>query len=325
MRSVEERFGAAALVLLGVAFRPGLLLGQDSVVTPEPDPPVAMEWYPETPAKGSLIFVSLRIDPDSVGEFVLRNTFAQLANQPLHFDGALGVMSALGGVPLAAEDSVTLRLTLQRQNGEVELVYRSIPVVAGDYGVDQLTVAPEFGRIPDSITVARIRRDIARAREVSRTSHRTPRLWQESFALPRDARITSGFGRAREFNGELQSRHTGLDLDGLEGDPVKAMNRGVVSVVDEFYYGGNVIYLNHGAGLVSAYMHLSDTIVAEGDTVEAGQLIGSVGQTGRVTGPHLHWMVRYGDVTVDPLSLATLGWLRMPVDTTAAGDQPPGS
>ena len=119
--------------------------------------------------------------------------------------------------------------------------------------------------------------------------------------------MTSGFGRRREFNGTIQSRHMGVDFAGVSGAPVRAANRGVVALVDEFYMGGNVIYLDHGAGLVTAYFHLSRANVEAGDTVARGQVIGRVGATGRVTGPHLHWVARYGAITVDPLSLLDLG------------------
>jgi murein DD-endopeptidase MepM/ murein hydrolase activator NlpD len=87
------------------------------------------------------------------------------------------------------------------------------------------------------------------------------------------------------------------------GDTVAAAARGVVELVDEFELAGNVVYLNHGGGLVTAYFHLSEQLVAEGDTVEAGTPIGRVGATGRVTGPHLHWVVRYGRTSVDGRSL----------------------
>jgi len=141
---------------------------------------------------------------------------------------------------------------------------------------------------------------------VSRASLDTPRLWQGPFTRPRASRVTSEFGRAREFNGELQSRHLGLDLAGTPGAPVRAPNRGVVALVDQTWYGGNVIYLDHGRGLVTAYLHLSAALVSQGDTVSQGQLIGRVGATGRVTGPHLHWIARYGTLTLDPLSLERL-------------------
>ncbi len=102
------------------------------------------------------------------------------------------------------------------------------------------------------------------------------------------------------------SRHLGTDFAGAVGDPVRATNRGVVAMVADFYLAGRVVYLDHGEGLVSAYFHLSSTAVAQGDTVERGQVIGAVGKSGRVTGPHLHWVMRYGAVTVDPVSVLTL-------------------
>jgi murein DD-endopeptidase MepM/ murein hydrolase activator NlpD len=95
----------------------------------------------------------------------------------------------------------------------------------------------------------------------------------------------------------------GTDFAGATGAPVRAVNRGVVRIVDAFYYGGNVVYVDHGSGLTSAYLHLSQQAVAAGDTVARGQVIGRVGATGRVTGPHLHFIVRYGSITVDPMSL----------------------
>jgi murein DD-endopeptidase MepM/ murein hydrolase activator NlpD len=77
----------------------------------------------------------------------------------------------------------------------------------------------------------------------------------------------------------------------------------VVRLVDAFYLGGNVIYVDHGEGLVTAYLHLSRQLVAEGDTVNRGDVIGHVGATGRVTGPHLHFIARYGNITIDAASL----------------------
>jgi len=148
-----------------------------------------------------------------------------------------------------------------------------------------------------------MKREADRATAVAVASHETLRLWTKPFIHPRESRITSGFGRGREFNGTVTSRHMGTDFAGATGDPVRAANRGVVRIVGRFYLGGNVIYVDHGAGLTSAYLHLSRQLVAEGDTVHRGEVIGKVGATGRVTGPHLHLIVRYGRVTVDPLSL----------------------
>src|SRR4029079_10679872 len=159
---------------------------------------------------------------------------------------------------------------------------------------------------PDSALAARLERESARAAEVAERSHATPILWTKPFTLPRPSRITSGFGRGREYNGTITSRHMGTDFAGATGAPVRAINDGVVRIVDSFFLGGNVIYLDHGGGLTSAYLHLSKQNVAVGDTVKRGQIIGRVGATGRVTGPHLHLIVRYGTITVDALSLFAL-------------------
>ncbi|HXI20382.1 MAG TPA: M23 family metallopeptidase, partial [Gemmatimonadales bacterium] len=118
--------------------------------------------------------------------------------------------------------------------------------------------------------------------------------------------ITSPFGTAREFNGTVLSRHLGTDFEGRVGDPVRAANRGRVALVADFYLAGRAVYLIHGDGLVSAYFHLSRALVRPGQIVGRGQLIGEVGRSGRVTGPHLHWVMRYGAVTVDPESVLDL-------------------
>jgi murein DD-endopeptidase MepM/ murein hydrolase activator NlpD len=137
-------------------------------------------------------------------------------------------------------------------------------------------------------------------------SRNHPRLWQGPFRLPRDSRITSAFGAARVFNGEVKSRHLGTDFAGALGTPVLAAGRGVVAMVANFYLAGKAVYIDHGQGLVTAYFHLSRAEVTAGDTVRSGQRIGGVGQSGRVTGPHLHWVARFGTITVDPMSLLDL-------------------
>jgi murein DD-endopeptidase MepM/ murein hydrolase activator NlpD len=178
-----------------------------------------------------------------------------------------------------------------------------VPVAPGGYPSERLTVSPRFSGRPDTALQRRIDEEGRRAAEVARAAHDTRRLWSGAFQRPRPGRITSGYGRARVFNGSVQSRHMGTDFAGAVGAPVRAVNRGIVRIVDDFYYGGNVVYVDHGAGLTTAYLHLSETTVAVGDTVEKGQVIGRVGATGRVTGPHLHLIARYGRHTVDPLTL----------------------
>jgi murein DD-endopeptidase MepM/ murein hydrolase activator NlpD len=159
---------------------------------------------------------------------------------------------------------------------------------------------------PDSAARLRIARDIAQARSVSRAAHQTPIQWAEPFTQPRSTRITSGFGTARIYNGKVTSRHLGTDFSGTIGAPVYAANAGRVALVADFYLAGTVVYLDHGEGLISAYFHLNRARVSTGDTVARGQRIGDVGRSGRVTGPHLHWVMRYGGVTLDPMSVLEL-------------------
>jgi len=171
---------------------------------------------------------------------------------------------------------------------------------------EQLQVAGRFGERPDSALAARIEREAQRALAVGRASHDTPRLWRRAFLRPRESRVTSRFGSGRTFNGQVQAQHTGIDYAGAVGAPVRAANRGVVALVDTFHLAGRAIYIDHGAGVVTGYFHLSAALVAVGDTVSRGQRIGRVGATGRVTGPHLHWMARYGAVTVNPAGLLSV-------------------
>ena len=167
-------------------------------------------------------------------------------------------------------------------------------------------MAPRFGSPLNEEDQARLREDQAKANQVAREAHATPRLWSPTVVAPRDSRVTSGFGTGREFNGQISSRHMGLDLAGAPGDTVRAAADGVVALVDGFLLAGDIVYLNHGGGLLTGYFHLSGQLVEAGDTVAAGTPIGLVGATGRVTGPHLHWVVRYGTTTVDPRSLLAL-------------------
>jgi murein DD-endopeptidase MepM/ murein hydrolase activator NlpD len=257
----------------------------------------AITTEPSIPTKGALFRVRVRGTAAS-------DLTGRVSGEALHFVSDSG-RESLAAVPIEAPDSliVVVRCTL---GDATDSLLTRLAVSGGDYPVEKLRVAPAFGRPPDSATAARIDRESKRAVDVALQAHITPRLWHDPFEHPRDSRITSGFGGGREYNGNITSRHMGTDFAGATGAPVRAANRGVVRIVDAFFYGGNVVYIDHGAGLSSAYLHLSQQLVAAGDTVERGQTIGRVGATGRVTGPHLHFIVRFGSITVDPISLFAL-------------------
>lgn len=277
---------------------------------------LAVRITPAKPVQGSLI--RLRVRPlDSAGVKIddaaaLRLT-GTLAGEPLHFeaDGDSGFV-AFAGVPVEAPASTRVVLTVEGGSSPARTDTIRIAVAPGEFRMEKLTVAPRFGAAPDSALAARMARESRMAQAVSKASHDTPRLWEPPFVRPRPGRITSGFGNGREFNGVVQSRHTGTDFAGAIGAPVRAANRGVVAMVVDFHLAGNAVYIDHGAGLVTGYFHLSRTDVAKGDTVSRGQIIGRVGATGRVTGPHLHWIARYGGVSVNPVSLFTFGEVPAP-------------
>ncbi len=256
---------------------------------------------PASPRRGALFRVRVEGVPEGAA---LGGT---AAGEPLHFAAApgargAGVHEALAAAPIDGDAALVVRVACA-VDGRADSLHASIALAVADYPVERLRVAPRFSAPPDSALAARQRRESALAVEVSRRAHETPRLWTGPFRRPRESRVTSTFGRGREFNGTVTSRHMGTDYAGAVGAPVHAANRGVVRLVESFFLGGNVVYLDHGAGLVTAYLHLSAQDVAVGDTVSRGDVIGRVGATGRVTGPHLHWITRYGGVTVDPASV----------------------
>jgi murein DD-endopeptidase MepM/ murein hydrolase activator NlpD len=128
-------------------------------------------------------------------------------------------------------------------------------------------------------------------------------LWEGPFVAPVPGPSNSAFGRLSVFNGKPGSRHQGADFQANAGTPVIAPNAGVVVLASDLYFSGNTVVVDHGEGLFSLMAHLSRVAVEPGASVGKGDRLGDVGATGRVTGPHLHWAVRLGGVSVDPLSL----------------------
>lgn len=260
----------------------------------------AVTWQPDRPGEGRLFVLRVAASEHTP----LAGVHGTVGPEELHFTRAApGVFESFAAVPVGSGDGVGVSLRFVFESGRETRVNRRVPVTPGAYRHEELSVAPRFASPLDSADQAHLDRDRAMARDAARQAHRTPRIMDSEPMMPRDSRVTSGFGDGRLFNGQLSSRHMGLDLQGFSGDTVYAAAGGVVSVVAPFLLAGNVVYLNHGAGILSGYFHLSEQLVAPGDTVAAGDPVGRVGATGRVTGPHLHWVVRYGETSVDPRSL----------------------
>jgi murein DD-endopeptidase MepM/ murein hydrolase activator NlpD len=132
------------------------------------------------------------------------------------------------------------------------------------------------------------------------------REWSGKFAEPAVAAISDVFGSQRIFNGKTSSPHLGLDFRLPSGTPVEAMNEGTVLLARPLYFEGNFVVLDHGQGLLTLYLHLSEFKVKEGDHIKRGQVIGLSGGTGRATGPHLHVAVRWQGIYLDPAKLMQL-------------------
>jgi murein DD-endopeptidase MepM/ murein hydrolase activator NlpD len=322
-------------VLLSAAFAAAAhAQGEASAVAAPRRAPV-LRIAPSRPDAGALVRITLDASPadrDSIGfaSDSVVGISGWMAGEPLHFLAAGNqVWRALGAVPVDGEDSVAARVVVVRTSGAADTVRTALAIPSlpapSLTSSPRLAVNERFTRPLDAATRARIERENALARDVGRRAHDSPPRWTGVFLKPRASRVTSRFGTGRAFNGAVASRHLGVDFSGAVGSPVRAANRGIVALVDTFFLAGRVIYIDHGAGVVTGYFHLSKPLVAVGDTVARGQTIGLVGATGRVTGPHLHWNARYGTHTVDPLDLIALeeGWYqRAPAPT---GARPEGS
>ncbi len=269
---------------------------------PPPLPPLEITWTPAEPTQGHLFLIRVAAPPDS-GAI---SATGEAGGETLRFHAANSTLESFAPVPINATDSIDAWVRATYPDGRTQTDSLRIPVAAGTYEHERLTVAPRFGSPLNEEDQARLARDREKAAQVARDAHAAPRLWSPAMVMPRPSRVTSEFGTGREFNGQISSRHMGLDLQGFTGDTVVAAADGVVALVDGFLLAGNIVYLNHGGGLVSGYFHLTEQLVEAGDTVTAGTPIGRVGATGRVTGPHLHWVVRYGTTSVDPRSLLAL-------------------
>lgn len=160
---------------------------------------------------------------------------------------------------------------------------------------EQVTPRPEvLKRIRDEAALAR------RARE--RRDARTD--WRAGFIWPLHGRITGVYGSQRILNDQPRAPHWGIDIAAPTGTPVKSPAAGLVTLTHpDMYFSGGTIFIDHGHGLVSAFLHLSEILVENGQRVDQGEVIGRVGATGRATGPHLDWRVNLGDTRVDPMLL----------------------
>jgi murein DD-endopeptidase MepM/ murein hydrolase activator NlpD len=212
---------------------------------------------------------------------------------------------ALAGVDVDAPVGPSeLKLTIHDAHGGVRDLSRTIRIRPAHYPTTSLTVAPQFVQ-PGPEALKQIDADQLLTQKAYASSALKP-LWQGNFRPPVSSPQSERFGTRRIFNGTLASNHKGLDFRAPSGTPVRAGNSGVVVLAQPLYYAGNTVIVDHGMGLFTLYMHLSRISVREGQHVVCGQRLGLSGATGRVTGPHLHWAVRWQGAYLDPAKLLRL-------------------
>jgi murein DD-endopeptidase MepM/ murein hydrolase activator NlpD len=192
-------------------------------------------------------------------------------------------------------------VTIDRPGQPVLTTTRELVVVGKRFPTRRLTVAAKFVD-PPAGEVERIQSEARRLQTLFEAA--TPRLlWQGMIQLPVTAEPSGSFGMRSIFNGQARSPHGGTDFPSPTGAPVAAPAGGSIVLAEELYFTGNTIVIDHGLGLYSLLAHLSRLDVKSGEMVTQGQIVGLVGATGRVTGPHLHWATRLGGARIDPLSL----------------------
>jgi murein DD-endopeptidase MepM/ murein hydrolase activator NlpD len=212
---------------------------------------------------------------------------------------------ALAGVDVEAPVGTSvLKLTIHETKGGSHALNRTIKILPAHYRTSALTVAPQFVQ-PGPDALKQIAADQVLTQKAYASSASMP-LWKGNFHVPVVAPQTERFGTRRIFNGTLASNHKGLDFRAAPGTPVRASNDGTVVLAHSLYYAGNSVFVDHGMGLFTLYMHFSKISVREGQHVVRGQKLGLSGATGRVTGPHLHWAVRWQGAYLDPAKLLRL-------------------
>lgn len=221
------------------------------------------------------------------------------------YDPATKTWYGIAGVSLETRPGIYALELRGTTSKSAEVTFsQPIKVQAAKYPSIAVTVAKRFTE-PSKEQLQRIQQDKAVKHDVF--EHTDPeREWAGKFLRPVDVPVSDVFGTRRTFNGKVQSTHQGLDFAAPTGTPVLAANSGTILLAGPLYFEGNCVVIDHGQGLLTLYLHLSDVRVKQGERIARGQQIGLSGGTGRATGPHLHLAVRWQGVYLNPATLLNL-------------------
>jgi hypothetical protein len=269
--------------------------------------PAASEQQPQSPVRrvpppvaemvGQADF---RLDGPAVQGGLVRGQAPPRATR-LSLDGAPVPLGRDGGFVIGFDRDHGASALLFAMFGNGSSVQQRIAVAPRSWRIEHIGIAQRQPGVPDEAYRRRREAELGRIR-AARSVRSDVQGWRQSFLWPARGRISGRFGSQRIYRGVAAAYHSGVDLAAGAGAPVVAPADGIVVLAGPpaFSLEGNLVIIDHGLGLNSAFLHLASSRVAVGQTVRRGQLVGTVGATGRATGPHLHWSLMWNGARLDP-------------------------
>jgi murein DD-endopeptidase MepM/ murein hydrolase activator NlpD len=287
------------LIILLTLFLPSYAFNE--VTSPIGKTNVSLELRSQKPGEAFLVKVNSTKEVEQIKGTVFENNllfYTKEGNENVHY--------GIGGIRLGTKPGrYPLKINISYKDRSSEEVILFLVVGEKDFGVQHLTVKESYVNLSTS-DLQRFKKEKSELTNIF-LKVTSEKLFTGNFGMPLTKNIpTTRFGIRRLINGEERKPHTGLDLKGPEGTPVHASNRGRVALAKELFFTGNTIIIDHGVGIYSLYAHLSKSVVKKGELVGKGKLVGYIGETGRVTGPHLHWAFKISGTDIDPVSLIDL-------------------
>ncbi len=249
-----------------------------------------IQLNPAQPGPGDIVVITVNgVEGPVDGTF---------GDRKIYFNPSKDSVKAVLGIDLYTEPG-TYNLGIHAAG---KVFSQAVTVIKKTYPVQKLTLPKDMVELsPENEAAEREQKKVAAI-----WPNETNRVWSGDFMNPREGEISGIFGLRRIINNIPKSSHSGVDVAADEGKEVHAPNNGVVALVDNQFFSGNSVFLDHGQGIYTMFFHLSKILVSQGQQVKKGEVIGLVGATGRAKGAHLHWGVRIQGARVDPQELIKL-------------------
>ncbi len=278
------------LIIFGILILPGV---HGVMALSQPGISLSSDIIPQ----GSLGFIKIRVENGEIPQVTWMQKEISLVPNPLKTD-----WYGFVGVDLSFRPGRYDILVKIRPSGIEKHLKIKIP--EKDYGVRRLTLPKKMVDL-DSRTLKRVKKESRIMKKLWNAPRSNP-SWSGPFLRPVPGEVVGPFGRRSIINNQPRSTHSGIDLRGGRGDPIKAINDGRVVMRGDHFFTGLSVVIDHGGGIQSMYFHMEKIMVQQGEILGKGQIIGLVGSSGRATGPHLHWGIRINGARVDPLALTVL-------------------